>query len=383
MGRRVRSAIFDEVTFLKLHRVFCVCHCWDKPAVAQIAPPYVSASTIHLPVFYCLGMLKRAWGVFLNRGTAGETAMFSPEGSDMRQTCQWPVVRGQRKRRSASARAAGFTLVELMVVITIIGILSGLGVVAAIRAITTAKNATIKMEMSQLDAALNAFKMKFGEYPPDGLDSTATTAFVRRAFPQYTGSVPTYLTNGNLNPQTALGFWLCGLPDTSNGNVPSGFAADPTNPFRMPSDYAARIKPFMDFNINQFAGTTLGTASMADYRYWPKAAMGNKTSGALVYFRATNGTYTTAATSGHEDSGDTESQKGKVYAAGDSRMTNNPTINNTSYQIFSAGLDTKYGNPGGKLLYPSGDNYNNDSKGYIYDNVTNFTNKSTLENDMP
>ena len=60
-----------------------------------------------------------------------------------------------------------FTLVELLVVITIIGILTGLVTAAAVAARRRAKIATVVMEVKQLESACQAYKEKFGEYPPD------------------------------------------------------------------------------------------------------------------------------------------------------------------------------------------------------------------------
>ncbi len=67
----------------------------------------------------------------------------------------------------------GFTLVEMLVVVAIIGILAGLITAAATVAIKTAKKAVITMEFTQLDQALKAYKDKYGEYPPDGTDFPA------------------------------------------------------------------------------------------------------------------------------------------------------------------------------------------------------------------
>jgi prepilin-type N-terminal cleavage/methylation domain-containing protein len=63
---------------------------------------------------------------------------------------------------------AGFTLIEMLVVITIIGILAGLVTAAALAARRAAKNATIVAELKGgLDAACVEYKNQFGEYPPD------------------------------------------------------------------------------------------------------------------------------------------------------------------------------------------------------------------------
>ena len=93
----------------------------------------------------------------------------------------------------------GFTLVEMLVVIAIIGILAGLTVPAVIGALRNAKAAAVAMEINQLDAACKAYKEKFGEYPPDfaGLDNIGSARdpaarsqnvilrHLAKAFPRY------------------------------------------------------------------------------------------------------------------------------------------------------------------------------------------------------
>ncbi len=88
-----------------------------------------------------------------------------------------PDTKSGGKPPQSKGRAAGFTLVEMLVVITIIGILAGLVIPAVVVAMRKAKEATIVMEISQLDMALKAYKEKFGEYPPDfaGLDGSLDT----------------------------------------------------------------------------------------------------------------------------------------------------------------------------------------------------------------
>lgn len=60
-----------------------------------------------------------------------------------------------------------FTLVELLVVITIIAILAGLITGAAINALRTAKQARITIEIQQLSSAIEHFNNEYGAYPPN------------------------------------------------------------------------------------------------------------------------------------------------------------------------------------------------------------------------
>ncbi len=68
--------------------------------------------------------------------------------------------------QSASQRRA-FTLVELLVVITIIGILAALITAAGAGALKRARQAQIKTELDQITMAYQSFKDKYGAFPPN------------------------------------------------------------------------------------------------------------------------------------------------------------------------------------------------------------------------
>lgn len=71
-----------------------------------------------------------------------------------------------RRRTPAGPARGGFTLVELLIVFVILAILIALLLPAINGAVRTAKNAAVTANLKQLDAALAAFKSKYGEYPP-------------------------------------------------------------------------------------------------------------------------------------------------------------------------------------------------------------------------
>lgn len=113
----------------------------------------------------------------------------------------------------------GFTLVELLVVIAIIGILMAVLIPAVTRSITTAKETAIRLEIDLISQALEAYKLRYGDYPPDFSDWKSVERHFRKAFPeidddelkllaQYThldenfDRVP---LNANLDPRNATG----------------------------------------------------------------------------------------------------------------------------------------------------------------------------------
>lgn len=84
---------------------------------------------------------------------------------------------------SHQRRPRGFTLVELLIVMSILGILAGLlawGVSAARTAIL--KRAQ-KFEIENLAQAVERYREKYGDYPPDGSSWPIVEAHLRKAFP--------------------------------------------------------------------------------------------------------------------------------------------------------------------------------------------------------
>src|SRR5215212_9618290 len=70
-------------------------------------------------------------------------------------------------RTTDNGQRTAFTLVELLVVITIIGILAALITVAAIGALKKANETRTKAEVNQMSAGIDEYKNKTTAYPPN------------------------------------------------------------------------------------------------------------------------------------------------------------------------------------------------------------------------
>ena len=77
------------------------------------------------------------------------------------------------KRRVANRGSYGFSLVELMVVIVILGLLAGLVGNNVIKYIARARVTTAKAQISKFHSAVNSYRIDTNEYPDNsiGLDA--------------------------------------------------------------------------------------------------------------------------------------------------------------------------------------------------------------------
>ena len=330
----------------------------------------------------------------------------------------------------------------MLVVIAIIAILAALITPAVAGALWSARQTKIKVELDQLASGMEAFKAKYGSYPPTNLTCSSGVAnanlqsFVARAFPRYSlrwaGSLGAQiagdLTNQgvdttNYNPQAALVFWLAG----QSPDVTDPFGAGTTSNGTLPVITRSSFFQFDTTRLvysNTIKGTSIGTVAVLSTS--PMAPVGNLMynapygNAAYAYFDYTS--YGTVPTNGLGTAGNYSSTVsntvGPIYApctsgssvTGISLTTalsngtglvspyfgdanNNGIIDNgelfckpQSFQIISAGQDGLFGpatSPTGTYfsLYPIGVGY--DSAGADNDNITNFCEKNNLDAAKP
>ncbi len=343
------------------------------------------------------------------------------------------VLRTFRPRTSRVR--SGFTLVELLVVITIIIILMGLLTPVVINALAKAKETRIQTEIGMIDGAIKTYKGNFGAYPPSDFSNIGTASISGTSFSYNPPNTPQYIALANhlqkafprCNVNTEIAAIILSNPKYPSANFPApispaqaiyfwlgGFCSDKEHPISglltisgntvVPNPNATRDPAAIDFDKtrltwpNGLPTTTAPCYCAADtpgvpYVYF---ASQNYTSHAGVGYTGppsfgTKGTpYDTAVW--HQ--GGTGMLR--PYAADpplSPRSTTFPTpVNPNSFQIISAGVDSDFGGAGTMDNGNSDASNNNPVIAYFNsgtwyatgdnDNLTNFSDK-TLGNSIP
>jgi len=166
------------------------------------------------------------------------------------------------------SRRSGFTLVEIMVVVVIIGILASILVPVLGGIIRRTNEAAVKVEIKSLESAIADFNARFGCDPPDNVylyesssgwaSDPKSRSKIITIWPRFRFDVPRdYLDGVNnnavgtpfLSGAECLVFFLGGMPksDGSGGIFMTGFSKNPSDPFRPRTVDETRDGPFFEF----------------------------------------------------------------------------------------------------------------------------------------
>jgi len=298
-------------------------------------------------------------------------------------------------------RNRGFTLVEMLVVLGIIAVLVGLLLPAVMAAVNAARRTQMALEISQLDAAINAYKAKYGDYPPSLRGLSGYNAFVRHVRKCYPKIDPDHMAavtlaiwpnSGAMSPEyntvkidegEALTFWLSGIDNDPRRPFKVLFNEAPTSRVALYEFDPQRLvfaASASDADADGSVTNEAGTSIAVDY---PSFRTKHGKDSCYIYIDARNYAYY-ANTKDYP----AMAESGNCGAVRPYFRTTTAAVNPTSFQIICAGQDGEFGGDPPVVapktfpiykLFPSGTEYQEED----FDNIANFSEGRRLEDNIP
>ncbi len=325
----------------------------------------------------------------------------------------------------------GFTLIEIIVVIVIIGFLAAIIIPVLGGIIRRTNEAAVKVEIGSLEAAIADFKAKFGCDPPDHVDlfenpsgwnsteGIKSRGKILRIWPRFNFSLARHLNNDNdtaddfhLSGAECLVFFLGGMPkrDVNSGVfMMTGFSKNSSNPFLVPgypdalnvSIDESRDGPFFEFSSSRLKDVEVNSGGVRVGDGFPELFDTLNNQQAPYLYLSTNGGRGIDPESGcvfhdfvglkfnvwnrnlpyRQTYGEDTNGNGQLDAGedgnGNGSLDMGPRWNAKSYQIISPGFGPHENNLGQFCPYGIGlvyDPENTDGLGpQDADNITNFS----------
>lgn len=269
----------------------------------------------------------------------------------------------------------GFTLVELLVVLTIIGLLMAILVPTVFRVLYTSKNARIALEIGSLSQAVEAYKLDAGDYPPNFSDWNVVKRHILKRWQQlpaaqvnnfkrlchasaFTMPETPPMDSKPIDPAEALVFWLGG--QSTNGGLKANDIA--------PLTATGEAKQYFSFDQARFTDI--------DNDGWYEYSAPGCERAPFVYFDA-------RSYAAYYPSGGAQEYKPEIDTV--ARGTPRPAqavsppgtyVNPTTFQILASGQDGNFG-VGGQA-FPDGPYGGADA-----DNIANYSEGKTLLDSVP
>lgn len=130
-----------------------------------------------------------------------------------------------RRMRAGKKGERGFTLVELMIVMTIIGILAAIAIPSYIRAVQKAREAVLREDLHTMRTAIDSYTVD-KEQAPQTLDDLVQAGYLKTIpIDPMTSSNDTWITNQS-DTMTDIDETQGGMDDVHSGS--QGLASDGT-----------------------------------------------------------------------------------------------------------------------------------------------------------